>query len=37
VAFHRGLGVWLMVPLDDPAGRILLRTARAVVGADGAY
>jgi hypothetical protein len=32
VAFHRGLGRWLMVHLDDQAGRILLRAARRVTG-----
>ncbi|MBV9313040.1 MAG: DUF4185 domain-containing protein [Pseudonocardia sp.] len=32
VAFHRGLGRWLMVHLDDPAGRIVLRAADAVTG-----
>jgi hypothetical protein len=32
VAFHSGLGCWLMVYLDDPAGRIVLRAADAVTG-----
>jgi hypothetical protein len=32
VAYHRGLGCWLMVHLDDRAGRILLRSAAAVTG-----
>lgn len=32
VAFHTGLGCWLMVHLDDPAGRIVLRAAEAVTG-----
>lgn len=32
VAYHSGLGVWLMVHLDDPGGRLLLRAAREVTG-----
>lgn len=32
VAFHRGLRLWLMVHLDDRAGRIVLRAAREVTG-----
>ncbi|MGQ0481179.1 MAG: DUF4185 domain-containing protein [Pseudonocardia sp.] len=32
VGFHTGLGCWLMVHLDDPAGRIVLRAADAVTG-----
>lgn len=32
VAYHSGLAVWLMVHLDDPAGRIVLRAAREVTG-----
>lgn len=32
VAFHRGLGCWLMVHLDDPGGRIVLRSAAAPTG-----
>jgi hypothetical protein len=32
VAYHRGLGCWLMVHLDDPAGRIVLRAADRVTG-----
>ncbi|MGI8815951.1 MAG: DUF4185 domain-containing protein [Pseudonocardia sp.] len=32
VAFHSGLGCWLMVHLDDPGGRIVLRAADAVTG-----
>jgi hypothetical protein len=32
VAFHSGLGLWLMVHLEDKAGRIVLRAARAATG-----
>ncbi|MBB6378211.1 hypothetical protein BKA01_005471 [Pseudonocardia eucalypti] len=32
VAFHHGLGVWLMVHLDDPGGRIALRAADRPTG-----
>ena len=32
VAFHSGLGLWLMVHLQDKAGRIVLRAAREVTG-----
>lgn len=32
VAFHSGLGCWLMVYLHDAAGRIVLRSADAVTG-----
>jgi hypothetical protein len=32
VDYHRGLGLWLMVHLDDDAGLILLRAARQVTG-----
>jgi len=32
VAFHSGLGLWLMVHLEDKAGRIVLRAAREVTG-----
>jgi hypothetical protein len=32
VAYHRGLGVWLMVHLQDKQGRIVLRAARDVTG-----
>ncbi|WP_051581069.1 DUF4185 domain-containing protein [Pseudonocardia acaciae] len=32
VAYHSGLGVWLMVHLDDPGGRLLLRGAHDVTG-----
>jgi len=32
VAFHSGLGLWLMVHLEDRAGRIVLRAAREVTG-----
>lgn len=31
-AFHRGLGRWLLVHLDDPGGRIVLRSAEAPTG-----
>jgi hypothetical protein len=32
VAFHSGLGVWLMVHLDDAGGLLLLRAAHEVTG-----
>jgi hypothetical protein len=32
VAWHGGLGLWLMVHLEDSAGRIVLRTSRRVTG-----
>jgi hypothetical protein len=32
VAYHRGLRRWLMVHLEDRAGRIVLRAARAATG-----
>jgi hypothetical protein len=32
VAYHRGLDCWLMVHLDDRAGRIVLRTSTSVSG-----
>jgi hypothetical protein len=32
VAFHSGLGLWLMVHLEDKPGRIVLRAARQVTG-----
>jgi hypothetical protein len=32
VAYHRGLGCWLMVHLDDAGGRIVLRAADAPTG-----
>lgn len=32
VSFHSGLGLWLMVHLDDPGGRIVLRGAAEATG-----